>query len=301
MKLLNTAFLILSLLSGFTISQANNMLAVDFGANYGANNNTAALPWQSIDGDFNFNGSSTDRARHVPLGQEFTSPNSANWTTPEGKSGAVIRYGISVANIGSSLDASGNLVRYNGTPNTLQNSSGTTNTTNAMRMASAWYWEKPSFLNSMDAASSLSLANIATSVTAGFLNSGSGVTHARALIRDDSDWYISGELFAGTTGTLSFNAAATSWHAFDPTTASLLFYDSTNLGVGVLGSTFANVTAIGVHVQSELFDGSGNHAVQHQLQTLEVAVIPEPGIVASVLGLAGLLVVLFRRRKACVA
>lgn len=297
MKLSNTVFLLSTLLSSFTFAQSA-IVAVDFGADYGPNINTAIPPSQLATGDYNFSGTATDRASYVLLGQEHTAPNSANWTTPLGKSGAVIRYGYSIANIGSSADPSIGLARYNGGANALQHTSGAGTT--SMRMASGWYWEKSSFLGGADTQDSLSFANQAGSLSANFLNGGAPTTgntrQARFMVQSNGSWYLSADLFGGTTGPLSVNAAEVLWHSFDPDSASLLFYNPSNLGAGVLGSNLTDITAIGVHVQHELFDGTTNNFAGQQFNSLEAAVIPEPATVSMLLGLGAFAFILIRRR-----
>ena len=297
MKLLKTVFCISTLLSSFTISSAA-ITAVDFGASYLPANLNTATPTQLESGDYNFDGSATDRAVFVPLGTEHMVATHANWVTPEGKTGPVIRYGVSIANIGSTSDPSIGFARFNSGPDTLQSSNGAGTAT--MRMASAWYWEKSSFLNGADTQTGVTFANQAGSLTADFLNGGNpsvaGGRQARFMIQNDGVWYLSGPLFGGTTGTLTTNAAEATWYSFDPVSASLLFYDSGDLGTGVSGSEFTNITAIGVHVQHELFDGLSQHAANHQLKSLEAVVIPEPATISALLGLGALAFVVIRRR-----
>ncbi len=298
MKMKITPILIPSLF--FALSVDAQIIGVNFGADYsGSNINTATPPSQEATGDYNFNGSATDRASFVNLGQEHTAPNSANWTTPEGKSGAVIRYGFSIANIGSSDDPSINLVRYNANQDTLQNTSGAG--TAEMRMASAWYWEKSSFLNGADALDNLTFANQADSLSADFVNSGtpseSGSRLARFMVQSAGTWFLSANVFGGTSGTLSIDAAESTWHSFDPLSATLLFYDPDDMGTGVLGSELNDITAIGVHVQHELFDGTSNNAVIHAFDSLEAVVIPEPVTISVLFGLGAFAFVLIRRRS----
>jgi hypothetical protein len=312
MKLLNTAFLTLSMLGSFALSQAAVTVAVDFGAQYSANSINSA-GWQTsvptppveyVTHDANFNGSATDRTQYVPLGEEHTAPNSTtNWITPEGKSGAVVRYGTSIANIGSTDNTTMRLVRFSGgAPQAFQNTSAlTSDATAAMRMASAWYWEKSSFLNGADALGGLSFADQTASLSVGFLNRGAtteGVVSGRFMVQSDGVWYLSGDELTGTSdGTLSINAAASNWFSFDPLSSSLLFYDPSNLGTAVAGSALDSITAIGVHVQHELFDGTVNNAyAHHQFNSLQAVVIPEPATVSALLGLGALALVMIRRR-----
>ena len=79
---------------------------MDFGADYTSNNINNSIPAGSglATGDYDFDGSSDDRAYIIPFGSEASVTSSSNWTTPAGKSGATINYGISVANIDSSTD-----------------------------------------------------------------------------------------------------------------------------------------------------------------------------------------------------
>lgn len=281
-------------------SASAQIVVLDFGGmDYSSSNiNTATPPTQTVTGDYNFNGVSGDQATFVSLGQMHTATNSSNWITPEGKTGPVIRYGFSIANLGSAVDPSMGLVRYNGSARALQNSSGAG--TDAMRMASAWFWEKSSFFNEADEAGGLSFANQANSLSVGFLNSGppaaGSVRLGRFMVQSDDVWYLSGDVFGGTTGTLSINAAASTWFAFDPLAASLLFYDPSSLGTGVAGASLNNITAIGVHVQHELFNGTSANAAQHQFNSLRAVVIPEPVTISVLLGLGALGIVLFRRR-----
>lgn len=304
MKTSFLCFLLLFFFGALVHTQAS-VTAVDFGANYsGSNINSAGWgsgqtpPVAYTTHDANFNGLTTDRTQYVSLGQEHTAPNAGAWTTPVGKSGAVIRYGTSIANIGSSDDPTMSLVRYNAGADLLQTTSGAG--TSAMRMASAWYWEKSSFLNGADSFDSLAFANQAGSLTASFSNSGTPSTGntrlARFMIQSGGSWFLSGDAFSGTSGTLSINAADATWHNFDPHSASLLFYNPSGMGSGVLGSTLTDISAIGVHVQHELFDGTINNAMSHQFGSLEAAVIPEPATVSVLLGLGALAFVLIRRR-----
>lgn len=301
MKFSKLFILLFTLLSNFSFAQSA-IVAVAFGGDYtniGDNINTAAPPSQLETGDYNFSGSATDRVSFVTLGQVHTAPNDAKWTTPPGKSGAVIRYGYSIANIGSSVDPSFGLARFNGSAaQALQKTSGAGTT--EMRMASAWYWDKSSFLGGADTEDSLTFADQAGSLSANFLNGGTptagNTRHARFMVQSNGSWYLSADVFGGTSGTLAVNAAEGTWHSFDPDSASLLFYNPSEMGSGVLGSSLTNITAIGVHVQHELFDGSSIHAAGHQFNSLEAAVIPEPATVTMLLGLGAFTFVMIRRR-----
>lgn len=283
----------------FSISNAQTTV-VDFGANYSSSNiNTSDPPTSFVNGDFDFDGTSDDRAISVAMGQSRSEPNSSNWTTPSGKSGGTILYGYSLANINTTADDPAiGLNRYNPTVNTIQMTSGAG--TAAMRMASAIYWEKSSFINGGDAAGPLSFANQAGSFSVDFVSSGTPTTgnsrEARLLVRDGADWYISADIFGGTSGSLSINAAAANWHAYDPTSASLLFYDDDNLGTSITGSSFSDITAAGALVQHELFDGLSANAAQHGFQSVNLVAIPEPGTAGLLIGMFALGALATRRR-----
>lgn len=298
-----TSFFISLVLSGLlcVATLKGQTTVIDFGADYSSSNiNTATPPSSLVNGDFNFNGDADDRAFSVAFGQTHTAPNSPNWTTPSGKTGPVIRYGYSLANIGNtSDDPAMGLNRYNHTADTIQmtNAAGTS----AMRMATAVFWEKESFLNGADSIANLTLADQADGISAGFVNSGTATTgntrQARILVRDGDDWYFSADVFGGATGTLSFNPATANWHAYDPTSSSLLFYDTSNLGPTVVGSTFTNITGAGVLTQHELFDGSAANAAQHGLASLQVVAIPEPSQLALLFGGVAVALLLIRRHR----
>ncbi len=293
------SFLVFSLvLTSSTIAASAQTMAVDFGGDYTSSNiNSSATPVLAT-GDYNFNGSSTDRVASIAFGTVFTSPNSPSWVTPAGKSGAVINYGISVANIGSLADPSIALNRIS-SADIIQsgNGAGTAN----LRMASAWYWDKASFVNGQAAVANLALSDTTGSLTATFANSGTPTSGSQRtshiLLQNAGLWYLSDDLFGGSSGALTFNGATGDWYAFDPT-ADALFWDENNRGATVLGSTFSDITSLGVYVQHELVDGtSANNALEafSSFQASVVAV-PEPSTYA-LLGFGMLVVVMAGRRR----
>lgn len=281
--------------------------ALDFGANYSDNNINMSVAGVTTyaTGDYNFNGSANDRVVAVPFGTAHTVTNAAAWTTPEGKSGATIYTGFSLANIGSSTDPAFGLYRWNGSANNLQTTSGTAaSRTSAMRMATAYYWEKADFLNGMDASTELSFANMAGSASVSYRFSGEMLDDTlrlvRLMVRDGAgDWYLSASRQASGTNTLQINAATEEWHAYDPV-ADSMFYDRPALesGASISGTMITDITAFGVLYQSELFDGTADtHFSQHQLDALQFQVIPEPRYYAALFGMLALALIITRRRS----
>lgn len=293
--------LLIATLAACGHSSSAQTLAIDFGGDYSSGSINATKPIEQSTGDYNFDGNATDRAGSIPFGTEFSSPNSLNWTTPAGKSGSVIRYGISFANIDSAVDGAININRLvnNDAIDRIQATSGVN--TAAMRMASAWYWEKSSFLNGFDTAGPLSFESAAGSLSAVIFNGGTptsgNLRASRFLVRNGSDWYLSVDLMA-QTGEQAFdiNGADADWIAFDPT-ANLLFLDDDNLGATVSGATLNNITAVGIYAQHTLIDGTSINEARQGFASLQVSTIPELGSFALLLGVIGLGVAVAGRNR----
>jgi hypothetical protein len=274
-----------------------NFIAVDFGADYTPSNINSSISPVVATVDADFDGFADDRAAVVAFGTVFTPPNSPNWTTPEGKSGGVILHGVSVANINSATDPAINLDRINAA-DIIQVTNGAG--TNAMRMASAFYWEKSSFINGADGVAGLSFADQAEGISASFNNSGTptndGGRLSRVLVESDGSWYVSASVFGSTNGTISFNGYTTDWHTFDPA-ADTLFWDTAAAGAGIAGSLLTDITALGVYTQHDLFDGSAANAAIQGFSGLQVTLVPEPSTYALFAGSLVLLLALRRRAR----
>lgn len=212
-------------------------------------------------GDYDFDGSADDTARSVTFGTIWSPTTSGNWTTPAGKSGSNLRYGKSVANLGSTSDPSGGfkydrIVNY-AVPNTVQVSGGNgTGTTSNMSMASAFYYDKADFLNGWGTTGDLAFDPTGEISIDFAINRGVG--EGRALVRNGTDWYLSADALIGAAangGTLTISPATSDFYAFDPTANQLLF-DTDNPGALVSGFTLTNITAIGLHMQHRNYDGT---------------------------------------------
>lgn len=291
------AILTLAFLAQSTQAQ---VLAVDFGADYtSANiNNTTPAGSGFATGDYNFNGSSDDRAYIRPFGSAASFPDSPSFTTPAGKSGGVINYGISYANIGSLTDPSTASLNRISSADVIQANSGAG--TSAMRMASAWYWQKASFLNGLSSSSNISFADQAGSMTVTVANSGTPTggfsRQSRLLAQSDGQWYLSQTFTTATNGSLTINAYTDNWYSFDPT-ANALFWNIGSPGSTVAGSTLTNITALGVYIQHELFDGTTGGAALQGFNSLQVTAIPEPSALGLLVGASVALLALRRRRR----
>lgn len=287
--------IMIQLMIGVSVA-SGSIIAVDFGADYtAANINASKTLGVDATVDADFDGVADDRAGSIAFGTVFTPAGSASWTTPVGKSGPVIKFGVSLANIDSIVDpdnlAMSRIAAYDAIE--ASNNPGTA----AMRMASAWYWEQSSFLNGLNSASGLTFANEAASLSATFNNTGTPTAgnerEGRFLVQSDGQWYVSQSRFAGTGGLLSINAATAEWYVFDPA-AGTLFWDLNDVGSSVLGSTLTDITAIGVYVQHELFDGTTGSSAKEGFSTLQANLVPEPATIG-LFGM-GVLGVLFVRR-----
>lgn len=250
--------------------------AVDFGADYTKSNLNATTTPTLTTVDADFDGQVDDRAAVVTLGTVFSPPTLSGWTTPVGKSGAVIRHGISLANLNSGTNPSIQLNRINAA-DVIQVTNGVG--TGAMRMATAFYWERQEFLNGLDTAEPLSFVDAGDSAQATLVNAGAATAEdgraSRLLVRSGGIWYVSGSTFNGTAGSLAFNGRTETWYRFEPA-AGTLFWNSTAPGNPFSGTELDEITAVGVYSQHDLFDGSTlNHAI-HGLSGLTVSLSSNP-------------------------
>lgn len=277
------------------------ILALDFGANYTTTNINAATSPTLSDVDADFDGFADDRSVNVAFGTDFSPPNSPNWTTPGGKSGGVIKHGVSVGLLnwvnGVDPEPAINLNRIS-SADIIQVSSGPG--TASLRMASAYYWEKASFVNGADSAGALSFENAAESISINFNNSGTptntGGRLGRALVQSNGNWFISDNLFGGTTGTIAFNGSTSDWYAFNPQSGTV-FVDVNNLGSATLGSALTDITAVGIYTQHELINGTANNAAIQGFNGMQVSMVPEPSTYALVFGALVLFIGVRRRLR----
>jgi hypothetical protein len=291
MKSGNMLSIIMIALMAGSGSAFGSLVAVDFGADYSSGyiNATDATATSAVDADFD--GNSDDRMRGITLGTTYSPMNSASFTNRTGKSGTGMKYGVSLATLDSSTDPTIANNRFTPTDDTYV---GTTDTVGANeRLATAWYWEKSSFLNGANAASGLSFANAAGSLTAvvklAGSNVGASMRGASFLVQNDGQWYINAFTSAGTPATLSINAATANWYVFDPA-AGTLFFDRSAYGTAVQGSSFANITALGIYEQQEVFSTTAAQGIN----SFQAMLVPEPATIG-MLGL-GAVAILFARR-----
>jgi hypothetical protein len=235
------------------------ILAVDFGADYvAAQINANSTRNGPTTGDYDFDGNDDDTARTVTFGTVFAPSTSGSWTTPAGKSGANLRYGQLVANLDSALDPSDSVTYDRITTGDRVDFSGKVSATSdaTMSLASAYYYDKADFLRGQDAVTNLvfddsSEINILFHVDR-------HVGEGRALVRNGSQWYVSADALIGTAAikdkTLTVTPATSDFYAFDPAT-NLLFNTDTP-GTPVAGSTFNDITAVGLHIQHTEYDGT---------------------------------------------
>ena len=246
------------------------VMAVDFGANYSTNSGESHN-WGYIDAtnstftntvDADFDGNADDQMLGVVAGSDYTPTSHPDWTTPVGKSGPGMKYGISLANIDTNANP---ILAYNRfTPDDYTYVQNADTVGADGRLATEWYWEKSSFLNGANLGENLSFADEAGSLTAVVRLSGSNVggsmRGASFLVKNDTQWYISTLISSGIGATLSINAATANWYAFDPA-AGTLFFDRFDYGSAVPGSTFTNITALGVYEQQEVFSAVASQGI----------------------------------------
>jgi len=238
-------------------------IILDFGGDYvSAITDATSTVNAATTGDYDFDGSADDTARSVTFGTVWSPTTSGNWTTPAGKSGPKLRYGKSVANLGSATDPSDSFkydrITNSSVPNTVQVSgfNDINSSTTLMSMASAFYYDKADFLNGWETADDL-VFGVTGEISIDF-DIDRGVGEGRALVRNGTDWYLSADALIGAAadgGTLTISPAMSDFYAFDPTANQLLF-DTDTPGALVSGSTLTNITAIGLHMQHRNYDGT---------------------------------------------
>ncbi len=238
---------------------AGPVTVVDFGADYSDSYiNAYDVPVMStVDADFD--GEQDDRLLSIAFGTAYWPSDSEGFSTPEGKSGPGLKYGMSLANIDSDLDPVSTLNRFTYKDDTYIN--GITNDVPGIsrRMATAWYWEKSHFLNGANEMRNLTFAdtegalklatNLAGTPAPGFMRG------AAFLVQSSGRWYITKLTSAGYTTQLSINGAAADWYEFEPVKSNL-FFDRFNPGSSVKGSSLTDITAFGMVAQHGLVPGN---------------------------------------------
>jgi hypothetical protein len=250
-------------------------------------------------GDYDLDSSANDRAQIVQFGTVFTPSTSSVYASPDGKTKKLYTGG-QVANIGSGSNPSFNTYRFS-SKGVAQASVDPAFATSAMRESVAYYSQKADFLGGLSGASNLKFDNIAggaTLVTA-FANVGTSGNTGRLLVEDGTSWYVSATVVMGSGASLSssYNPYADLWYAYDPSVSQ--FLDTSNLGIGVAGSSFNDIEAFGVFMQTGVFDGTTGDEPLLAVSAFSaamVASVPEPTTNA-LLGLSLAVVLLLVRRR----
>lgn len=248
--------------AAFGGTATNGVVGLDFGADYSSVyiNAGDAPVMSTVDADFD--GDVDDRMASIAFGTAYSPVDSVNFTTPAEKSGPGLKYGMSLANIDSTLEPVSTINRFTYNDDTYIN--GITNDVPGIsrRMATAWCWEKSDFLNDANYADHVSFADeegsleLATNL-AGTPEPGT-MRGAAFLAQSDGQWYVTSLLSAGYTSVFSINGATENWYVFDPAEGTL-FFDRSDYGPSVPGSSLTNLTALGLYTQTELIDGSLYH------------------------------------------
>ena len=249
------------------------IVGVDFGGDYdgglGSRNSPLINVVQQDTGDFNGD-AATDSREFVPIDtpQFFVELDVAGFPGLVGKNNK-FHAGAQNVNYSTTATPTGiGLFRWEGTSlDGLQMTSGEIGTA-SMGMAFTPHVKKSEFLNGLDGAGSVGFADLADSVSmewehGGTPTAGSGIRRNRLLVQNGSDWYISGATSGSKTrnesNPFSLNPFTEAFYPIDPSTN--LFYeevsdaDTTPVGTGVLGSTFTDIQALGVHMMNTDFNG----------------------------------------------
>lgn len=122
-------------------------------------------------------------------------------------------------------------------------------------------------------------------------NGAGGSNGTKLAVLDGTTWYVSNSTFGGFSGNLNISdLSIETFASYDPTGAPL---DPTPSSFTTAGSTFTDIQAVGYYFN--LGNASAGSAGM-SITSIEITAIPEPSTFA-LLGLAGLAVVMFRRRK----
>ena len=265
-------------------------LVVDYSGSYvTANRNAAQTPVSFATGDYDFDGSSDDRAKILTWNSPFQVN---NFVAPEGKT-SVLNIGLQIANLNSAADPAFGLVRV-ASNSLLQFGSGG-GAPGAQSLSAAVIVNKANFLN-LSSSDPLTFLSSAGSLSVSLTFNGAG--SARFVVQNGSQWFLSATSTT-TSGTFGadFNPATELWYAFDPTANQ--FFDASSPGAGVAGSTLQDINAFGVYTLFSNYDGTAAaNATRVNYSGFQASLtpVPEPGYAAPVA--AAFAALLFRRIRA---
>ncbi|MGC9451343.1 MAG: PEP-CTERM sorting domain-containing protein [Oceanipulchritudo sp.] len=119
----------------------------------------------------------------------------------------------------------------------------------------------------------------------------------RFFIKADGEEYVSSTSWTGdVTGATIADVSAESWYVLDAFDIDDLLANTS--GSAVLGSTFTNITAVGVQTELVGFDGTvSSTSIGINVDSFVVTAVPEPSTYALLAGMATLGLVMFRRRR----
>ena len=266
----SAAVLLVNIAGNFCAAQ---IVGVDFGGDYdgglGSRNSPLINIVQQDTGDFNSD-AATDSREFVPIDtpEFFVELDVVGFPGLVGKNNK-FHAGAQNVNYSTTATPTGiGLFRWEGTSlDGLQMTSGQIGTA-SMGMAFTPHVRKSEFLNGLDTAGSVSFADLAEGVSmqwehGGTPSTGIGIRRNRLLVQNGSDWFISestsGSKTRNDSNPYSLNPFTETFYPFDPSTN--LFYgevsdvDTTPVGIGVLGSTFTDIQALGVHMMNTDFNG----------------------------------------------
>jgi hypothetical protein len=277
------------MVAGLWLSTAvvrGSVIAVNFDASVNHLDGTTALGGYASSGDsvgdYDFDGSSDDRATYVPMGTVFAPVLNAKYVPVAGQSDTMFYQGVSIARIDDVSSAAPAVGLNRITTTLIQVGNTAASASETFRIASAFYWKAEDFLNGK-----IKLADETGSIQF----TGSSVSanwYAHALIETGGKWYVSD---TQSKSALSVNGATETWYEFDPV-ANNMFWNEAGKGDGVLGSTLGEITSAGVYFQ-ETYSGL---TPRWHFESLSVSgtAVPEPATFG-MLGMGALCMLFFRR------
>jgi hypothetical protein len=275
--------LALFITSSLVVLAEDPAVVIDFGgeAHYIRSNSSIANTNRdtvNATGDVDFDGSD-DAAVYASFGTEWTPPLSAAWTTPDGKNGPGLKFGWAVANLSSTQAPEAMEVwRYDmlrnidGAESIQQATVPGASMTDSAAFATAYYYEKPDFLNKWPETPAIAF-NSQSEISVGMrVVRGSNKGEGRILLRNGDQWYVSEDVPNYNEGVLTINPFTSMFLPFDPNGKHLLFVNPNIFEGRVEGRNLKNITAIGVQMQHVGYDGTGIYTPYQFLYSLKVTI-----------------------------
>ncbi len=286
-----TAGLIVLSISATAATAQTTVLAVDLSGDVkGSGNQNSSLDEggqvQTFVGDFDGDGMADDGRFLIPMNHAGNFVNViTNGADGPNKSGTWAS-GVEVISYDAAPATMLGIYRYDTSLDQLQ-AGNNANSASTQSFAFAPHVRKSNFLNGASVAETASFTNDANGflIDWNFQNSPttSGDRRVRATVQNGDDWYVTGWASGTKDSSRTFNPYTETWFPYDPATS--LFVEeigggNTNpLGIGVLGSTFTDIQALGGLMYQYNYVGTSTNAIVTNIDSLVVSLdytLPPP-------------------------